>query len=137
MELRRQKVQVWLVWLIAVLATTIVPVTVNVCPDGAIEVSRTLNAGAGMIIAEESPRNLFPWLPNYRWRKMALRAWRKWRRAYRQAKYQYMVARGLAKMAQKGILSLAWVVDLLTRRQMRYYLGALPMLYTILSTILT
>ena len=135
MELRGQKGQVWLIWLITVLVTMIAPVTVNVWPDGAIEVSRTVNAGAGLVIAEETPRNLFPWLPNYRWRKMALKAWRKWRRAYRQAKYRYMVARGLAQMAQKGMLNLAWVIDLLTRRQMRHYLGALPMLYTILDDL--
>ncbi len=135
MELKRQKVQVWLVWLITVLVTMIVPVAVDVYPDGMIEVSRTLNAGTGMIIAEERPRKLFPWLPNYRWRKMALKAYRRWRRAYRQAKYRYMIACGLARMAQRGILTLAWVIDLLTRRQMRYYLGALPLLYTILDDL--
>ena len=135
MKFRTQKVQIWLVWLIAVLVTTIAPVMVNVCPDGATEVSRTLNAGTGVVIAEESPRKLFPWLPNYRWRKMALKAWRRWRRAYRQAKYRYQVARGLARMAQAGVLTLAWVMDMLTRRQMRHYLGALPLLYTILDQL--
>ena len=38
-------------------------------------------------------------------------------------------------MAEGGILSLAWVMDLLTRQQMRYYLGALPLLYTILADL--
>ncbi len=135
MELRAQKVQVWLIWLIAVLVTMIVPVRVEVNPAGVQEVSRSLNAGAGVVIATEKPRKLFPWLPNYRWRKMALKAYRRWRRAYRQAKYRYLVARGLGRMAQEGILSLAWVIDLLTRRQMRYYLGALPLLYTILDEL--
>ncbi len=88
-----------------------------------------------MIIAEETPHKLFPWLPNYRWRKMTLKAYRRWQRAYRQAKYRYIVARGLGRMAQAGILTLAWVMDLLTRQQMRYYLGALPLLYTILEDL--
>ncbi len=131
MELRVQKVQVWLLWLIAVLVTMIVPVTVDIYPDGAIETSRVLNAGTAVVIADETPRKLFPWLPNYRWRKMALKAWRRWARVYRRVKYRYLVARSLARMAQAGVLTLAWVMDRVTRRQMRYYLGALPLLYTI------
>jgi len=38
-------------------------------------------------------------------------------------------------MAQAGVLTLAWVMDRVTRRQMRYYLGALPLLYTILDDL--
>ena len=34
MELKTQKVQVWVVWLFAVLATTMVPVTFEIYPDG-------------------------------------------------------------------------------------------------------
>ncbi len=129
-----QKVQVWLLWLFAVLATTIVPLRFEIYPAG-VEVSQTLKAGTGVVIAEETPRKLFPWLANYRWRKLAIRAYRRWRRAYRQAKYRYLVARGLARLAGEGILTLAWVMDLLTRQQMRYYLGALPLLYTILDDL--
>jgi hypothetical protein len=66
---------------------------------------------------------LFPWLPNQRWRKHALKAYRRARQMYRQARYRYEVARGLAHLARHGVLTLAWLVDQLTRRQMRYYLG--------------
>ncbi|OQY37018.1 MAG: hypothetical protein B6243_01795 [Anaerolineaceae bacterium 4572_5.2] len=58
MELRVQKVQVWLLWLIAVLVTMIVPVTVDIYPDGAIETSRVLNAGTAVVIADETPRGV-------------------------------------------------------------------------------
>ena len=88
-----------------------------------------------MVIAEKTPRQLFPWLPNYRWRKMASKAYRRWQRAYRQAKYRYLAVRGLARMAQAGVLTLAWVMDLLTRQQMQHYLGALPLLYTVLDEL--
>lgn len=135
MVLKSQKVQVWVIWLIAVLATTIIPVTLEVYPGGTIEVSRAVNAGTGVVIAEERPDKLFPWLANYRWRKMALKAYRRWKKAYRQAKYRYQVARALGRLAQGGVLTLAWVMDLWTRRQMRYYLGALPLLYTILEEL--
>jgi len=130
-----QKVQIWLLWLVAVLATMIVPVTVDIYPDGAIGVSRALNAGTAVVVADGTPRHLFPWLPGYRWRKMALKAYRRWQRACRQAKRRYLLALGLARMARTGVLTLAWVMDLLTQRQMRHYLGALPLLYTILEQL--
>ena len=137
MTLRRQEVQVWVIWLIAVLAIVIVPVTFECHPGETIPfgVSRTLNGGIGLVIAAERARHLFPWLPNYRWRKMALKAYRRGRRAYRQAKYRYLTARSLARMAQAGVLTLAWVMDRLTQGQMRYYLGALPLLYIILDEL--
>jgi transposase len=132
---RTQTVQVWVFWLIAVLATMIVPVGLDGNPNGAIEVSRAVSAGTGMVIAEETPRKLFPWLPNYCCRKMALRAYQRCRQVYRRARYRYLVACGLSRMAKAGVLTLAWVMDLLTRRQMRYYLGTMPVLYTILEEL--
>jgi len=130
-----QKVQVWLVWMIAVLVTMIRPDAMGMYATGTIEVSRAVSAGAGVAIATEAPRKLFPWLPNYRWRKLALKGWRRGQRLYRQARDRYWMARSLAQMAQSGILSLAWVMDRLTKRQLRYYLGALPLLYTVLTEL--
>ena len=130
-----QKTQVWLVWVIAVLVTMIRPDAIGMYATGTIEASRAVSAGAGVVMAIEAPWKLFPWLPNYRWRKLALKAWRRGRRLYRQAQYRYWVARSLAQMAQSGILSLAWVMDRLTKRQLRYYLGALPLLYMVLTEL--
>jgi transposase len=66
---------------------------------------------------------------------MKLKAYQRWKRAYRRAKYRYLVARELGRLAQRGVLSVAWVLDLLTKRQMRSYLGALPLLYTVLEEL--
>ncbi len=130
-----QKVQVGLIWLVAVLVTMVTPDPFEVYPNGIMASSRALSAGTGVAVATEPSGELFPWLPNYRWRKLALTAYRRGRRLYRQARYRYWVAYSLAKMAQGGVLSLAWVMDRLTKRQMRYYLGALPLLYTVLAEL--
>jgi transposase len=135
MERRTQAGRVWLVWLMIVLITMIGPVTFEPDRSEALAVRLRLTAGAGVVIGQEKSRHLFPWLPAYRWRKLAVKAYRRWRRAYRRAKYQYQVARGLARLAQAGVLSLAWVLDLVTRRQLRHYLGALPVLYTLLEEL--
>ena len=124
-----QNVQVWLVWLIAVLVSLMVPLGIE--PES----SRAVSAGSGVVIASGSSRELFPWLPNHRWRKQALKAYRRAGHLYRQARYHYEVARGLAYLARHGVLTLAWLLDRLTRRQMRYYLGALPLLYTVLTEL--
>jgi hypothetical protein len=130
-----QEIQVWVVWLIAALAIMIVPVTVDLYPSGPIEVSQGVSAGTGVVMAEEKLRYLFPWLPNYRWRKLALKAYRRWRQTYCRISYRYWVMMHLARMARAGVLSLAWVMDILTRRQMSRYLGTLPVLYTILDEL--
>jgi len=131
----QQQMQVWLVWLIAVLVTLIVPVSGEMAVSGLSEVSQAVQAGSGIVIVEAGSRQLFPWLPGYRWRKMALRAYQRGRQAYRWARYRYQVAYGLARLAQGGVLTLAWVLDRLTQRQMRRYLGALPVLYTVLQEL--
>lgn len=131
----QQQVQVWLVWLIAVLVTLVVPVGGEMAVTGLSEVSQAVRAGTGVVISGAARRDLFPWLPGYRWRKLALQAYQRGRQAYRWAKYRYQVAYGLARLAQGGVLNLAWVLDRLTRRQMRRYLGALPVLYTVLQEL--
>jgi transposase len=130
-----QKVQMWLIWLVAVLVTMVTPEPFGLDLNGTMETSRAVNASTGVVVATEASGELFPWLPNYRWRKLALKAYRRGRRLYRQARYRYWVAYSLAKMAQRGVLSLAWLMDRLTKRQMRYYLGALPLLYTVLDEL--
>jgi transposase len=131
----QQQVQVWLVWLIAVLVTLVVPVRGEMAVTGLSEVSQAVRAGTGVVISGAARRELFPWLPGYRWRKLALQAYQRGRQAYRWAKYRYQVAYGLVRLAQGGVLNLAWVLDRLTRRQMRRYLGALPVLYTVLQEL--
>jgi transposase len=74
---------------------------------------------------------LFPWQPRYRWKKWALANYRAWRRAYRRAK---RVA-ALARLALSGVMTMAQLVDWLTVGQVRYQLGALPVLYALLETL--
>lgn len=135
MSRREQKAQVWLVWLIAVLATMVRPEPLGMYATGPLESSRAIGDGVGVVLALKERRKLFPWLSNYRWRKLALKAYRRSRRLYRQARYRYEVARSLAYLARLGVLSLAWVLDRLTTQQLRYYLGALPVLYTVLTEL--
>lgn len=130
-----QKAQVWLIWLIAVLVTMVTPEPWGMYPNGTIGTSQAVRVGAGVVIAVEAPRQLFPWLPQYRWRKLAVKAYRRWRKVYWRARYRFQVAYGLARLVQKGVLSLAWVLDRLTQSQMRRSLGALPLLYMVLSEL--
>jgi len=130
-----QKVQVWLVWLIAVLVTLVTPAPGGMYPKGTSEASQAVRAGTGVVLTVAARQELFPWQPAYRWRKLALASYQRWRQAYRRAQYQLWVAYNLAKMAQAGVLTLAWVLDRLTQRQMRRYLGALPLLYTVLTEL--
>jgi hypothetical protein len=130
-----QKAQVWLIWLMAVLVALVTPGRFGVLPARTMEVGQAVSESTGVMIALEAPRDLFPWLPGYRWRKLALAAYRRWRRAYRKARYRFWAAYGLAKLAHKGVLTLAWVVDRLTRSQLRRQLGALPVLYAVLDEL--
>jgi transposase len=79
----------------------------------------------------KGPEALFPWLARYRWKKWTLHRYRKWRRSYRQAKRRVQ----MAKLAMSGMMSMAQIVDLLTASQVRYKLGALPVLYALLQTL--
>lgn len=130
-----QKTQVWLIWLIAVLVTLVTPEPWGIHAHGMSEASQAVRAGTGVVISVSTGRDLFPWLPGYRWRKWALRAYQRGRQAYRRAWYRYQVAYRLARLAQSGVLSLAWVLDRLTQHQLRRYLGALPVLYTVLKEL--
>lgn len=115
---------VWLIWFIALLvfhqpaATTATPVD---------------NAASLLGVVSHSRPNepLFPWQPRYRWKQRALQKYRVWRQAYRRAKR----AAFLARLALTGMLSMAQVVDWLTASQLRYKLGALPVLYALLETL--
>jgi transposase len=84
------------------------------------------------VVTDEPQRQyLFPWQPKRRFRKWAWRRYRAWRRARRRAIW---VAR-LAWLALTGALTLAQLVDVVTRSQLRRHLGALPVLYALLETL--
>jgi transposase len=60
-----------------------------------------------------------------------LQRYRAWQQKYRQAQRSAQ----LARLALKGVVPLAWVVERLTKHQLKYQLGALPVLYALLETL--
>jgi len=85
---------------------------------------------------------LFPWLPRRGWRKWAWRHYQAARRAYARARWAARVvylravwAAGIAQLILSGVLTLAALVDWVTRAQLRRQLGALPVLYAVLEVL--
>jgi transposase len=115
---------VWLIWFIALL------VFLQPADRPGYQPNRPVSL-LGVVIHDSRAGGLFPWQPRYRWKKWALVKYRAWRRAYRRAR---RVA-ALARLALSGLLTMAQVVDWLTARQVRYQLGALPVLYALLETL--
>ena len=120
----RTQILVWLMWLLALL--------VFIQPTAGPGYQAD-NAGSLLGVVTHDPKGgpLFPWPPGYRWKKYALAKYRVWRRAYRRAKRAALVAR----LVLSGVLRMADVVEWLTVRQVRYQVGALPVLYALLETL--
>jgi transposase len=124
---RQTQILVWLIWAIACLVFWAWPAQVSSGDSFAPD----LPALPGIVTHQ--PRNgpLFPWQPQYRWRQWARRRYYAWRRANRRARW----LAHLARLALTGTLSLAQLVDLATRSQLRRHLGALPVMYALLQTL--
>lgn len=118
------RILVWLIWFIALLVFNQPAATTATTVD---------NAAPLLGVVSHNPQNgpLFPWQPRYRWKQHALQKYRAWRRAYRRAKW---AARG-ARLALRGTLTLAQLVEWITTRQQQYQVGALPVLYALLETL--
>jgi len=121
----RTQIKVWIIWLMVLI------VALLVSSDGMA--SQTLLVLLpGVVTHHEEDGALFPWrVRTWRWKKWALRRYRAWQRDYRQAKQTVM----LARLALKGMVPIAWVVERLTVRQHRYQIGAIPVLYALLETL--
>jgi len=124
---RRTQILVWLTWAIACLVFMVVPEQAVVIEEPAVG----LPALAGVVTHDSRNGPLFPWQPRHRWRKWAWRRYCALRRAHRRAVW---VAR-MARLALTGALTLAQLVDLVTRSQLRRHLGALPVLYALLEVL--
>jgi transposase len=123
-EPRHRRVLVWVIWVLVVVAAM-------AAVGGPVEMepSRPLLGVACHDGSRSGP--LFPWQQNGRWRKWAWRKYCAWRSAYRRARR----AAQLARFVLSGVLTMAQVVDWLTARQLRYQLGALPVLYAVLERL--
>ena len=124
---RQTQILVWLIWAVACLVFWAWPEQAVVgdwsVPD--------LPALPGIVSHDPGNGPLFPWHPRHRWRKWARRRYYALRRAHRRAVW---TAR-LARLALTGALTLAQLVDLVTKSQVRRHLGALPVLYALLETL--
>jgi len=124
---RQTQILVWLIWAIACLVFWAWPEQAVVgdwsVPD--------LPALPGIVTHDPGNGPLFPWHPQHRWRKWAWQQYCDLRRAHRRAVW---TAR-LARLALTGALTLAQLVDLATKSQVRRHLGALPVLYALLETL--
>ena len=124
---RRMQILVWFIWAIACLVFLMLPHPAVVGEGPMVD----LPALAGVVTHDTRNGAPFPWQPRRRWRKWAWRRYRAVRKAHRRA---VGVAR-LARLALTGALTLAQLVDLATRSQLRRHLGALPVLYALLETL--
>lgn len=122
-ESKRTRIFVWAIWLIIIIASLGIP--------GTTKDDSNFPLVAGIILHEEEKGAFFPWQPRHRWRKWAWRRYQAARQAYRRAR---QVA-WLARLAVKGMIPMAQVVDLLVHHQVRYKMGALPVLYALLETL--
>lgn len=118
------RVVVWLIWFMVL-------VTASEVRSGQV-VNRTSAPLLGVACQDGRQSGpLFPWQVRRRWKKWALQRYHQWRTEYRRAKRRVQ----MAKLALSGVLTMAHVVDWLTASQVRYKVGALPVLYALLQTL--
>lgn len=117
------RIFIWLIWFIVLLVFS------QPADTTANEIDTAPLLGVVSYNRQDGP--LFPWQPRKRWKQRALRRYQAWRRAYRRAKW---AARG-ARLALRGAVTLAQVVNWLTTQQHAYQIGALPVLYALLETL--
>jgi transposase len=117
----------WLCWFLALLTLSL---SQAVKTDRAMSDLPASDRSALAIVVRQ-PQAVFPWQPQGRWRKWAVRRYTSAQRAYRCAVWAARRARWLLS----GALSMAALVDWLTRTQLRRNLGALPILYRLLELL--
>jgi hypothetical protein len=120
---RHTQVLVWLLWIIVLLVFTLPPEN---NPDAPTCEPPVL---AGIVIHRRQDGPLFPWQ-----RRLRVRIRRRYRLLRRTCHRAVWAAR-LAKLALRGALTMATIVDLLTQAQLRRYMGALPILYGLLEVL--
>ena len=115
---------IWIIWFV-ILCVALVPVSGERIPVSDAPV-------LGVVCHDRRKSGfLFPWQRGERVKKWALHRYRVMRARYRKAR---RVAR-LARLKLRAVTRMAQVVDLLTKSQLRYQLGALPVLYLLLESL--
>jgi transposase len=124
---RRTQILTWVIWAMACVVFMLLPEPVL----HRQQVTLDRPALPGVVTYDRRNGPLFPWHAKHRVRKWAWQRYCILRRAHRRAVW---VARR-ARLALSGALSLATVVDWLTKAQLRRHLGALPVLYALLDVL--
>jgi len=124
---RRTQIVVGLIWAVAFLAFALLPQQ----PVREQQTPLDVPVLSDRVLLGASTSEPFPRWSRYRLRKWAWRRYVALRRAHRRA---VCVSR-MARLALRGALTLAHVVDWLTGAQFRRHMGALPILYTLLETL--
>jgi len=122
----------WMLWLFvaAVMILPPQPMTSQI-ENGILPLGQATVA----VLASEEQRDLFPWLPRWRWKKLTLARYRRWQATYRKMRRRLWLVRQIAGLAQTGSLSMASLVDFLTKAQWRRQLGAIVVLYPLLKDL--
>ncbi len=140
---RRSQALVWLFWFLALLALvwsgslTFSPAETAARPAA----STSTDLLAGVATHDHVRRPLFPWWPNRRrhWRRIGFTRWRRWlqhqHRKLHAVSGRVRWAAHWARLALRGVVTLATVVDWLTHSQLRRQLGALPVLSALLDLL--
>lgn len=130
---RQISIPTWLLWAIVCCVVLFATPAPAADATGAMGSPSVL---AGVVTHEPHNGWFVPWRPLHRprhwWRNEALRHVR---RAVERARRRARWLTFLARLALKGVLAMATVVDLLTCSQLRRYMGVLPVLYALLETL--
>ncbi len=133
---------IWLFWFLALLALAWSgSLTFSAAEAARHASSPSAEVLAGVATHDHTRRPLFPWCANRRGhrQRIGFTRWRRWLR-HQQRKllavsWRLRWAAYWARLALTGAVTLATVVDWLTRSQLRRQLGALPVLYALLDLL--
>lgn len=134
---------VWLFWFLALLALGFSGLGAVTPTPMAPRATAAPSADflAGVATHDHSERPLFPWWSNRwsRWRRLGFPRWRRWlchqQQRLQAVSWRVRWAAYWARLALTGAVTMATVVDWLTRTQLRRQLGALPVLYALLDLL--
>jgi hypothetical protein len=130
-----RQVLVWFLWFLVILVHHLclaMPGETDVYrAGGSIREDKTVEMIGEVVSRQEQGEEPFPWVTKRRWRSWALKGYRAWQRAVRKARW----AARIAWLATHGAVTMAMVVDWLTRSQLQRHLGALPVLYELLEIL--
>jgi len=130
MRFRQIPASAWFLWAIVCLVFIAAPAVEY---DGNVGSPLALT---GVVTHDPQSGSLVPWQPVHRSRRWLRNEFRwqihrAWQRVHRRA----ALIKHLTQLTLKGALTMAAVVDLLTRSQLRRQMGALPVLYALLEVL--